>query len=110
MTQEMGFLNPPTVCIIPAESTTPAWIVWDVLYPIVGCANKAAGNSIIMIHYSGHARSNDFDELVLINTIGTKEMRAGSLFLISAVSNLFPTTAKVDIVWIFDCCYAFLAT
>ena len=72
-------------------------------------AARRAGRTILIVHYAGHGTDNGTGGLVLSDRTGKKLARADLLFAPVERYEL-DDNAPLDVLFIFDCCFSFLAT
>lgn len=108
MTRLLGFPH-PEFFVISKDNETPAYDIQDKTRKMMREAVQAPGRSVIMIHYSGHGRTNDLDELELVSMSG-KTLAANSFMFELVTAQLHLIDVTVDIIIILDCCYSFLAS
>ncbi|KAI1973465.1 hypothetical protein LOZ53_003742 [Ophidiomyces ophidiicola] len=107
MTHLMGFPN-PDVFVIPKDMATPGLEVMAKIIDLFKAGATASGQSILLVHYSGHGGPNNLDELVLSSRSGQKI--AAEQIMGSIINTGDPDVTGIDVVFIFDCCYSFLTT
>lgn len=99
----------PEEYVIPKQEAIPGFKVNARLMEIISKAGKAPGRSVVMVHYSGHGGPNLLNELELSSKSGKRI--AASLFISHFTNEIeMPLDTPIDVVFIFDCCYSFLAT
>lgn len=108
----VGF-GTPEVLELSRDDTTPGWTAVSKFAEILNAANKAASNGrcIIFFHYAGHGIQGHNDTLLFTSASGLKSFNAGRLFSdVDSDSVILDDNSPVDVVFILDCCYSFLAT
>jgi Caspase domain len=105
---------------IPTTFTTPGWNLpdWKVqekYRSVLKTAANAAGGSgrsIVFVHYTGHGARSPSGELMFTSSKSKMVISPESVFFNGLAEprpcNL-PANFPVDVVFIFDCCYSFLA-
>ncbi|KKK26496.1 hypothetical protein ARAM_001012 [Aspergillus rambellii] len=96
--------------VIPSQAPTPGWEVSDKIWSLLRKAMAKSGRTIILIHYAGHGVKWN-DKLHFCNGAGNKRINVDREILGLVDSNsALPDSASVDVVFLFDSCYSYLAT
>ncbi|KAI2012717.1 hypothetical protein LOZ39_003849 [Ophidiomyces ophidiicola] len=106
MARLMGFPVVDTY-VIPDGTLAPGHEVSDRIFKIFRDAETAPGESIVMIHYSGHGGPNNLNELALHSRYGK------NIAMERIIGYMIPSEnvdTHVDVIMILDCCYSFLAS
>lgn len=102
----------PEVYIIPKRprySKIPGFDLHGKIANVLAKAAHDPGDSVVMLHYSGHGRENMLGELELLNLTG-KVIPADRLLQDIQTDRIIPLDETVDVIIILDCCFSFLAS
>lgn len=108
MCKILGF---PTVesHVLQANDPTPGNTIRDRINSEVRAATQLQGRTILIIHYAGHGADNGTGQLVISDRLGRKLARA-DLLMAEFDSVELSLAAPIDVLYIFDCCFGYLAT
>lgn len=93
----------------PKYSKIPGFDVQEKIADILARAAHDPGNSVIILHYSGHGRESLLGRLELCSLSG-KVIAVDHLLRDVLEERVISFNEQVDVVVILDCCYAFLAS
>lgn len=108
MCELIGFAKPDSH-VLEESNPLPGYTMRSKIDDEVKAAIHRPGRTILIVHYAGHGTDNGSGELVLSDRWGKKLARA-DLLLASVESTELASDAPIDVLYIFDCCFSFLAT
>lgn len=98
--------------ILKAEDVTPGWTVQGEFTNTLNAARKTNGRALVITHYAGHGSQGPGDILNFVECMGGKKLNA----MMYMVGHVMPGEGyylqdddKVDVLFILDCCYSFVA-
>lgn len=96
--------------VIPDNACMPGWDIAVKIQGLIRQAMKMTGRTIILIHYAGHGLNHN-ERLFFCDSTEKKKFNVDRNLLnfVDSESNLTDSD-NIDIVFIFDCCYSYLAT
>ena len=95
--------------ILDTSDPMPGNTIREKLTAAARAAIQQPGRTLLAVHYAGRGCDNGTGQLVISDQLGKKLARADLLIAPFDVTELSPS-APIDVLYIFDCCFGYLAT